>query len=311
MENYFHWLMDVMAEVDGGHLQPVYGIDLERTLSERVIAHLPGYRSAGPVRVGNQAHEHFQHDVYGNVILGAVQTFFDTRLAKEAGAHDFRLMEAIGNKAYELYNQPDAGMWELRSRAAVHTSSSLMCWAACDRLAKIAAHLGEAGRVLHWRGRAEEIKRFILDNTWSEKRKAFVDSPGSEHLDASMLLMAEVGFISPNDPRFVSTVEALEKTLARGPHMMRYEAPDDFGLPETAFNICAFWRLDALAKIGRTEEAREILEALLASRNHVGLLSEDTDPKSGELWGNFPQTYSMVGIINGATRLSRPWEAVV
>jgi len=311
MENYFDWLMNVVAESDGDHLQPVYGIDLERTLSEHVIEHLPGYRSAGPVRVGNQAHEHFQHDVYGNVMLGAVQTFFDTRLSKEAGAHDFHLMEAIGNKAYELYNKPDAGMWELRSRSAVHTSSSLMCWAACDRLAKIAAHLGETGRVVHWRKRAKEIKRFILDNTWSEKRKAFVDSPGSEHLDASMLLMAEVGFISPDDPRFVSTVEALEKTLARGPHMMRYEAPDDFGLPETAFNVCAFWRLDALAKIGRMEEAREIFEALLASRNHVGLLSEDTDPVSGELWGNFPQTYSMVGIINGATRLSRPWEAVV
>ena len=311
MENYFDWLMNVVAEADGGHLQPVYGIDLEATLSERIIEHLPGYRSEGPVRVGNQAHEHFQHDVYGNVILGAVQTFFDTRLTKEAGVHDFQLMEAIGNKAYELYNQPDAGMWELRSRSAVHTSSSLMCWAGCDRLAKIAVHLGEAGRAAHWRERAEEIKRFILDNTWSEKRKAFVDKPGGEHLDASMLLMAEVGFISPRDPRFVATVEALEKTLARGPHMMRYEAPDDFGLPQTAFNICAFWRLDALAKIGRTEEARDIFEALLASRNHVGLLSEDTDPVTGELWGNYPQTYSMVGIINGATRLSRLWEAVV
>jgi len=311
MENYFHWLMNVVAEADGGHLQPVYGIDLERTLTERVVEHLPGYRSAGPVRVGNQAHEHSQHDVYGNVILGAVQTFFDKRLSKEAGAHDFHLMEAIGDKAYELYNQPDAGMWELRSRAAVHTSSSLMCWAACDRLVKIAAHLGEAGRAVHWRERAEEIRQFILDNTWSDKRQAFVDRPGGEHLDASVLLMAEVGFIAPKDPRFVATVETLEKTLARGPHMMRYEAPDDFGLPQTAFNICAFWRLDALAKIGRTEEAREILEALLASRNHVGLLSEDTDPVSGELWGNFPQTYSMVGIINGAMRLSRPWEAVV
>lgn len=105
-------------------------------------------------------------------------------------------------------------------------------------------------------------------------------------------------------------VEQLEKALARGPHMMRYEAADDFGFPETAFNICAFWRLDALARIGRIEEARDIFESMLESRNHLGLLSEDTDPVTGELWGNFPQTYSMVGIINGAMRLSRPWEAV-
>ncbi len=126
-----------------------------------------------------------------------------------------------------------------------------------------------------------------------------------------MLLMSEVGFIEAKDPRFVSTVEQLEKTLARGPHMMRYEAQDDFGLPETAFNICTFWRVDSLARIGRTEEARDIFEEMLKNRNHLGLLSEDTNPETGELWGNFPQTYSMVGIINGAMRLSRPWDAVV
>ena len=123
--------------------------------------------------------------------------------------------------------------------------------------------------------------------------------------------MAEIGFIAPDDPRFVGTVAQLEKVLGRGPHMMRYEAPDDFGVPKTAFNICAFWRLDALARLGRHDESREIFEALLACRNHLGLLSEDTDPDTGESWGNFPQTYSMVGIINGAIRLSKPWETVL
>ena len=117
--------------------------------------------------------------------------------------------------------------------------------------------------------------------------------------------------IDPKDPRFVSTVDVLEKTLARGPFMMRYEEPDDFGAPETAFNVCAFWRLDALARIGRREQAREIFEGLLAARNPLGLMSEDTDPVSGAAWGNFPQTYSMVGIINGAVRLSKPWESTV
>ena len=138
-----------------------------------------------------------------------------------------------------------------------------------------------------------------------------MESFGGKDLDASVLLMAEVGFIDPADPRFVKTVEALEQNLCDGPFMRRYEAPDDFGRPETAFNVCSFWRIDALARVGRTERAREIFEALLVRRNHVGLLSEDLHVASGELWGNFPQTYSMVGIINGAVRLSTPWDALV
>ena len=130
-------------------------------------------------------------------------------------------------------------------------------------------------------------------------------------MDASVLLMAEVGFIDARDPRFVSTVDALEATLADGPFMRRYEEPDDFGKPETAFNICSFWRIDALARIGRRDQAREIFEAMLAARNPLGLLSEDTHPATREMWGNFPQTYSMVGLINGAVRLSAPWDTVI
>ena len=311
MENYFGWLNNIVAGANDGHLQPVYGIGLEADLIEREADALSGYRGMGPVRVGNQAYEHFQHDVYGNLILGAVQTFFDRRLVSRAGVADFTRLESVGEQAWRLHDQPDAGMWELRSRAHVHTSSSLMCWAACDRLAKIAYHLGVNDRGAFWQGRAETIKAKILAEAWSEERKAFTDAFGGQNLDAGVLLMAEVGFIDPMDTRFVQTVERLEEVLARGPYMMRYESADDFGVPETAFNICAFWRLDALHRIGRREEAVEIFEALLASRNHLGLLSEDTDFASGELWGNFPQTYSMVGIINGAVRLSRPWETCV
>ncbi|MGI9523626.1 MAG: glycoside hydrolase family 15 protein, partial [Hyphomicrobiaceae bacterium] len=311
MENYFGWLSNIVDRAEDNHLQPVYGIGLEAGLKERFEDNLTGYRGMGPVRVGNQAHEHFQHDVYGNLILGAVQTFFDHRLTRKAGLEDFRQLEMVGEQAFRLHDQPDAGMWELRSRAHVHTSSSLMCWAACDRLAKIAVHLGERVSAAHWQQRADTIKRVILDNAWSDERQAYTDSFGGSYLDAGVLLMAEVGLIEPRDPRFVSTVERLEETLARGPHMMRYESADDFGQPETAFNICAFWRLDALSRIGRRDEAVEIFEALLATRNHLGLLSEDTDFNSGEMWGNFPQTYSMVGIINGAVRLSRPWETCV
>jgi GH15 family glucan-1,4-alpha-glucosidase len=311
MENYFAFLMDVVTDAGGGHMQPVYGIARERVLTERIMTSLPGYRGMGPVRSGNQAYEHYQHDVYGNVILGATQIFFDERIQMRAGLQDFYRLEAAGEQAYVLHKEADAGMWELRSRASVHTSSSLMCWAACDRLAKIAVRLGKSERGVYWAARADEIKQRILNEAWSAQRGAFAESFGGEHLDASVLLMAEVGFLDPKDERFVSTVDQLERTLAHGPHMKRYEAADDFGLPETAFNICAFWRLDALARIGRHEQAREIFEGLLQTRNHVGLMSEDTDAKTGDMWGNFPQTYSMVGIVNGARRLSKPWESVV
>ena len=215
----------------------------------------------------------------------------------------------MGERAFAIHDQPDAGMWELRTRARVHTSSVLMNWAACDRLAKIAQTFDLAERVAFWRDRAELIRAKILTHAWSEERQAFAESFGGRELDASVLLMAEVGMIDPMDPRFIKTVDALEAALCDGPYMRRYEAPDDFGVPETSFNICAFWRIDALARIGRKEQAREIFNALLAVRNPLGLLSEDTHPRTGELWGNFPQTYSMVGIINAATRLSAPWDS--
>lgn len=311
MENYFGWIMDVVAAAEGGHVQPVLGIGQERTLGERQIETLAGYRGMGPVRVGNQAHEHLQYDVYGNVLLGAAQAFIDHRMTRPAGQREFCWLEEVGEQALRLYDQPDAGMWELRTRARVHTSSSLMCWAACDRLAKLAdaIDLTERGKV--WRAHANKMREEILRRSWSDKRQAFVESFEGEALDASVLLMAEVGIIDAMDPRFIATVERIEEVLADGVHVRRYEAPDDFGVPETAFNICAFWRLDALARIGRIEQAREIFETLLLSRSQAGLMSEDTDPRTGELWGNLPQTYSMVGIINSAMRLSRPWETVV
>ena len=311
MEDYLRWLNDVVRGARGGHVQPLFGIGLEQKLTEDLVPSLSGYRGMAPVRTGNQAFEHVQHDVYGNIVLGAAQAFFDHRLFRRADARDFAELEGMGEQAWRLHDQPDAGMWELRTRARVHTSSSLMCWAACDRLAKIAVVFGQDDRKALWKSRADQIRATILARAWSEKRQAFAESFGGNELDASVLLMAEVGFIDPRDPRFVKTIEVLEATLCDGPFMRRYEAPDDFGKPETAFNVCSFWRIDALARVGRADEAREIFEALLARRNHVGLLSEDLHVASGELWGNFPQTYSMVGIINGAVRLSQPWDSRV
>ena len=311
MEDYLRWLYDVIRANKDTHIQPLYGLGLERDLPESIVSHLAGYRGMGPVRVGNQAHEHFQHDVYGNIVLGAAQSFHDHRLFRPADVNDFAALEHVGDQAWAVHDQPDAGIWELRSRARVHTSSVLMCWAACDRLAKIAHHLGLGARAAHWKERARIIHAKIIEQSWSEKRQAFVESFGGQELDASVLLMGEVGFLPPQDPRFRQTVLALEDALADGPHLRRYEAEDDFGRPQVNFNVCSFWRVDALARIGEVERARECFEALLASRNAVGLLSEDWDSRKQELWGNFPQTYSMVGIVNGAVRLSAQWDDVV
>jgi GH15 family glucan-1,4-alpha-glucosidase len=311
MEDYLRWLGNVVAGAGGGHIQPLYGIGLERELPESFVPQLAGYRGMGPVRMGNQAQEHFQHDVYGNIVLGAAQAFHDQRLLHRAGLPEFARLEEVGEQALRVYGTPDAGMWELRTRARVHTSSALMSWAACDRLAKIALALQLPKRVVYWQAHAQRMREEILVRAWSEERQAFAESFGGRELDASVLLMAEVGFIDPEDPRFRATVDALERTLCDGPYMRRYEAADDFGKPETAFNICTFWRIDALARTGRKAEARAIFETMLAARNPLGLLSEDTHPVTGEMWGNFPQTYSMVGIINAAVRLSAPWDTVI
>ena len=183
-----------------------------------------------------------------------------------------------------------------------------MCWAACNRLAKIAAKLDKPDRANYWHQSASDIRAKILKGAWDPKQKAFTESFGRPEMDASLLTLHHLGFLAADDPRFVSTVECIGKHLLRGEHMFRYDSPDDFGEPENAFNICTFWYIDALASIGRHDEARELFENMLSLRNSLGLLSEDIDPNTGELWGNFPQTYSMAGIINAAVRLSKGWD---
>jgi GH15 family glucan-1,4-alpha-glucosidase len=206
---------------------------------------------------------------------------------------------------------PDAGLWEFRTKARVHTHSSVMCWAACDRLARIASQLNLAERATHWQVRADRIREKVLREAWNDTLGSFTASFGGDDIDASLLLMHEVGFIRPDDPRFAGTVAAVERELKRGPHLFRYVKADDFGRPENAFIVCTFWYIDALIAQGRAAEARELFENMLACRNHLGLLSEDINPESNELWGNFPQTYSLVGLINCAMKLSKTWEDVV
>lgn len=308
MEGYLNYITNIAASAENGYLQPLYGVTRSPRVTEHEIPSLDGYRGMGPVRVGNDAYRQVQNDGYGSVVLACAQSFFDRRLIHPGGAALFNHLEVLGEQAVQRWNQPDAGLWELRTRARVHTYSSLLCWAACDRLGKIAAHLNYPERQAYWSGQAETIRRGILKHAWNADIGSFVESFGGVHVDASLLLMAELGFISARGKRFQSTLSVIEQRLLRGRHVIRYEAPDDFGAPETSFVICTFWYIDALQAVGRSEEARELFEEMLAARNSVGLLSEDIDLETGELWGNFPQTYSMVGLINSAMRLSRPWE---
>jgi GH15 family glucan-1,4-alpha-glucosidase len=220
----------------------------------------------------------------------------------------FRLLESLGTRAGELALQADNGIWEFRGRQRVHTHSTAMCWAGCHRLAAIASRLGLPDRAQHWNNVADPLHHALLEGAWNEKRQAFTAAFGSDDLDASVLLLPDLGVIECDDPRFVSTVKAMERELLREKHVMRYATADDFGLPATAFLICRFWLADAWWSLGRRSEARDLFVDALAHRNRYGLLSEDVDPQTGALWGNFPQTYSMAGLILTAMRMSRSWE---
>lgn len=309
LENYLGFLRNL---VDGaeGHVQPVYGVGLEAALTERLAPSLAGYRGMGPVRIGNQAHEHVQNDVYGQIVLPLVQSFFDERLLRPGDRADFHALERIGERAFAVHDSPDAGLWEFRTRARVHTYSAVMCWAACDRLANAAGQLDLADHASLWRERASLIRDKVVRGAWRPDLGRFSASFEGDELDASLLQLFELGFLAADDPRFIATLTAVETELRHGSHLFRYLEPDDFGEPETAFNFCTFWFIEALHAAGRTDEARDMFEEMLARRTPAGLLSEDIDLATGELWGNYPQTYSLVGLINCAVTLSRPWTAV-
>jgi GH15 family glucan-1,4-alpha-glucosidase len=306
MEDFISYILSI-AGGRAENLRPLYGIVHTDALDERTAENLAGYGGDGPVRIGNAAVHQNQHDVYGSIIMAATPMFYDRRLPKPGDAALFHVIEPLGESAAKLAFEPDAGIWEYRGRKRVHTYSAAMCWAGCQRMEAIAAHLNLTERASYWGAIAKRIGDEVLKRAWNPKRKAFSAAFDSDDLDASALLFSELGLLAPDDPRFVSTVETLNRELRRGMHVMRYVAADDFGTPETAFLICRFWLIDALWDIKRHDEAQDMFVDALRLRNRYGLFSEDVHPLTGKLWGNFPQTYSMSGLILTAIKLSRSW----
>ena len=306
-ERYLAFLLGRAESTGDARLAPMYAIDGHAVPHERAVKCLPGYRGMGPVRIGNKASEQQQHDIYGEAVLTAESLFGDSRGSWAGAQALFSRLESFGKHALKLHDVPDAGLWELRDAERVHTFSSLMCWLACDRLGKYADRLALAARAEYWRQGAANIHDVISRRSWNSELNAFTATMEGDSLDASLLLMPRLGFLDPNDPRFVATVAAIERQLKHGDFVYRYIERDHLGYPQNAFLVCTFWYIEALAAMGdaRRREARALFEKVLAARNRHGLLAEDIDPRTLEQWGNFPQTYCMAGIIDCAIALNR------
>lgn len=308
MERYIQYLHNIAVTEPGAELQPVYGIGGERDLHERELPWLKGFNGIGPVRVGNAAYTHAQYDVYGEMVLAVTPLFFDTRLDGIDQRRAFENVRKLVDRAIAAFDKPDSGIWEFRSEQRHYVFSKLMCWAALDRGIKIAAKLGVSDDYARWSDLRTHMRSKIESSGWNEKLGFYTQALNGANPDASNLLMAALNFHGGNDEKFRSTVAQYEKLLVNNGYVFRYKNEDDFGVPKNAFTICTFWLIDALAAMDRTAEARNVFSSVLSRANHVGLLSEDVDPVTGELWGNFPQAYSHVGIINSAFRLSKSWD---
>jgi GH15 family glucan-1,4-alpha-glucosidase len=308
MEAFVRFVLDSLQRDEHAPIDPLLAVAPGMDTSERIAESLSGYRGIGPVRIGNAAVSQRQNDVYGSIVLTAAQMFWDHRLPLQGDVSLYRQLCQIGRTAAAFALEPDAGLWEYRNRSRVHTFSAAMCWAALHRLGHIARHMGIESDAEMWLDQAAKLRLTILERATVPNEGWLSGVLDGAVADASTLVLPEIGFISSQDERFVRTLEIVEKRLVRNGFVMRYDEADDFGLPENAFLLCTFWYIDALAKAGRRKEARALFENVLSCCNHVGMLSEDVDPHSRELWGNFPQTYSQVGLILSAMRVSRSWE---
>ncbi len=306
----------------GDDLQIMFGVGGERDLTERELAHLEGWRLSAPVRVGNGAWTQRQLDVYGE-LLGAVQRMSDQLFggtSQRAGPHadpgqlraprplepaTRRFFAQLAETAARRWQEKDQGIWEIRGEPRDFLYSKLMCWVALDRAVALADRLDATDRVGTWTQTQEQIREAILTRGWSDRADAFTQSFGSDELDASNLMLPLVGFLPADDPRILSTIAATEERLtdARG-LVYRYRSHDGLEGEEGAFLLCTFWLAQALAQSGQAARARTVFERASMFVNDVGLLSEEVDPGSGELLGNFPQAFSHIGLVNAAWAIS-------
>lgn len=284
--------------------QIVYGIRGERDLTESELPHLAGYENSKPVRIGNAAFSQKQNDVFG-YLLNVIYPYYKFFPGTLDEIED--IWEIVRNIARTIgiqWSKPDQGIWEIRYEEKHYVLSKVMSWVAMDRASKIASLLNKTEYFERWKCIADAIKEDVLLNGWNEELQTFTQAFGSKHVDASLLLFAEYGFIKADDIKFKKTVKAVKEALFHNGLMYRYVNTDDFGKPTSSFTICTFWLIQALYRIGETEEARSVFENLLTYGNHVGLFSEDIDFNTKRLLGNFPQAYSHLALINTAMLFS-------
>ncbi len=305
-EQFIRYLRDTVGDRP---LQPVYGIGGERDLTEEILPHLAGFGGNGWVRRGNAACEQRQHDLMGEIIL-CLDTFLgDPRIVHDEPQVYFPLIARLVESAIALAPQPDTSIWEFRTMLRHYTFSRAMCWAAIHRGALLARRLGRRAEADRWERIAAAEREVVVTRGYNAARGYFTQSLDGEHADASNLLLATMGIVDARDPRFASTVEQYSQQLTAGGFMLRYKNFDDFGATTSAFTICSFWWAEALALMGRLDEAKAIFDRLVSHANGVGLFSEDIDPATGALLGNFPQAYTHVGLIHTAMTIGEIMEA--
>lgn len=307
---FVQYLLNIAGGASAMTLAPLYRIDGQQNLDESILLDWPGYEGEGPVRIGNGAASHSQYDIYGELVLALTPLFLDERMQEERSPATLQLVEELTRKAISLAGLPDAGIWEYRTEWKPQTFSSLMCWAAADRMAIIEDRL-KRPRSEDFRAAANKIRDEIIEKTWNPSIGSFTAHYGGEELDASLLQMARLRFLPPDDARLNSTIDTISRKLSREGWLMRYNLDDGFGHPSVAFIICTFWLVEALAALGRREEAREVFKRVYSALSPLGLLSEDYDTHTPRMWGNFPQSYSHVGLIHAAFASSPLWEEVL
>jgi alpha,alpha-trehalase len=305
-ERFISYLRDV---AEGGPLQPLYGIGGERDLTERSLEHLAGFGGNGYVRVGNAATEQHQNDLMGELVLCLDTLLNDPRIVHDDPDSFFPLIRRLVEQAIDAAPRPDTGIWEFRSRFRHYTFSRAMCWVAIHRGAGLARKFGKIELANSWDAIAESELQIILDRGFNAKLGFFSQALDGQNADAANLLLPSLGIVDARDPRFVSTVDNYRRMLGDRGLLLRYRTEDDFGETTSAFTMCSFWLAEALALADRLDEAVELFRYLIKFSNPVGLFSEDIDPQTGALLGNFPQAYTHVGLIHAATTIGELLES--